>query len=128
MTASDPLAPFDEDVIRAVASENGIGEPLLREALADHQRTMRDNPGVEDLVYEWRKQYDDPVLARTESVFVVSVPPTVWEQYGEYLDIERATLRAVIAAHQEQTLRMEGVSLAGMAQDHAASRGVIPSR
>jgi hypothetical protein len=112
--------PFDEDVIRAVASENDVDIDLLREALADHQRTMRDNPGVEDLVYEWRKQYDDPVLARTDALFVVSVPPTVWEQYGEHLDMETATLRAVTAAHQEQTLRMDAVSLDGMAVDHAA--------
>jgi hypothetical protein len=120
MTDTDLLAPFDENVLRAVASENDIELSLLRDALADHQRTMRDNPGVEDLVYEWRKQYDDPVLARTDSVFVVSVPPGVWEQYGEYLDIETPTLQAVTAVHQEQTVRMDRISLGGMAPGHTA--------
>lgn len=119
MTDTDLLAPFDEELLRGVAGENDIELDALRDALADHQRAMRDTPGVEDLVYEWRKQYDDPVLSRTDSVFVVSVPPTVWEQYGEYLDIETPVLRAVIAAHQEQTLRMERVSLDGMATEHA---------
>jgi hypothetical protein len=120
MADTDLLESFDDDVLRAVASENDVELDDLRDALADHQRTMRDTPGVEDLVYEWRKQYDDPVLARTDSVFVVSVPPTVWEQYGEYLDIETPMLRAVVAAHQEQTLQMERVSLEGMATDHTA--------
>ena len=120
MVDSDLLAAFDDEVIRAVAAENDVERDLLVDALRDHQRTMRDNPGVENLVYEWRKQYDDPVLARTDSVFVVSVPPTVWEQFGESLDIETQTLRAVTAAHQEQTLRLDHVSLDGMAPDHTS--------
>lgn len=120
MIDTDLLSPFDEEVIRGVASENGIDVAPLRETLADHQRTMRQNPGVEDLVYEWRRQYDDPVLARRESEYIVSVPPTVWEQYGDYLDIDRALLRSVTAAHQEQTLRKRDISLAGIPADHAA--------
>lgn len=50
---TDLLASFDEDVLRAVASENDVELTRLRETLADHQRTIRDNPGVADLVYEW---------------------------------------------------------------------------
>jgi len=61
MTDSDLLRPFDDDVIRAIASENDVEEELLRDALETHQQTMRDTPGVEDLVYEWRKQFDDPI-------------------------------------------------------------------
>ena len=109
MTDDELLAPFDVAVIRTAAQDNDVEEPALREALADHQRTMRDNPGVEDLVYEWRKQYDDPVLARTADVFVVAVPAAVWEEYGDYLDLERAVLEAVAAVHQEQTIRRDDV-------------------
>jgi len=105
MTDTDLLAPFDHAVLRTVADENDVEFGVLREALEDHQRTMRENPGVEDLVYEWRKQYDDPVLRRTESTFVVAVPPTVWEEYGEYLDFGDALLAAVTAVHQEQSVR-----------------------
>lgn len=49
---TDLLASFDEDVLRAVASENDVELTRLRETLADHQRTMRDNPRVADIVYE----------------------------------------------------------------------------
>jgi len=105
MTETDLLAPFDHAVIRTAADENDIEFDVLREALSDHQRTMRENPGVEDLVYEWRKQYDDPILQRTESTFVVAVPPTVWEEYGDYLDLGDTLLAAVTAVHQEQSVR-----------------------
>jgi len=105
MTGTDLLAPFNLDVIRSVAEENDIELSVVQEALMDHQQTMRDTPGVADLVYEWRKQYDDPVLRRTESTFVVAVPPAVWEEYGEYLDLSDALLAAVTAVHQEQSVR-----------------------
>ena len=120
MTDTELLRPFDADVIRTVAKANDIEIEPLRETLADHQRTMQQNPGVENLVYEWRKQYDDPVLARTDTVFIVAVLPTVWEEYGDYLDIDPPLLRAVTAAHQEQTLRTPDISLSGMPPDHAA--------
>jgi hypothetical protein len=112
------LAPFDVAVIRTTAQHNDVEESALREALADHQRTMQENPGVEDLVYEWRKQYDDPVVARTESVFIVAVPPTVWEEYGDYLDLDESLLGAVAAVHQEQTTRTEDATLDGVPEGH----------
>jgi hypothetical protein len=116
---ADLLEPFDTAVIRSVASENDVTVKALETHLADHQRTMRETPGVEDLVYEWRKQYDDPVLARTESIFVVAVPPTVWEEYGDYLDVDTPVLQAVVAAHGEQTLRLPEIGLSGFPELHA---------
>ena len=71
------LAPFDDEVIRAVAGTNSVDEEQLRSALADHQRTMRENPGVEDLVYEWRKRFDDAVLHRTPETFFMAVRESV---------------------------------------------------
>jgi len=115
MQDDELLAPFDVAVIRTAARDNDIEEPALREALADHQRTMRENPGVEDLVYEWRKQYDDPVLSRTDEMFILAVPSTVWEEYGDYLEMERPLLQAVVAVHQEQTIRSEEVDPEGLA-------------
>jgi len=119
MADTDPLDPFDDDVIRAVADANDVAVEPLQTAVADHQRTMRDSPGVEDLVYEWRKQYADPVLFRDPTVFIVAVPPTVWEEYGSYLDLEEDVLQALAAVHQEQTLRTDGVDLAGLPDGHA---------
>ena len=74
MTETDLLAPFDLAVIRTTAQHNTVDEATLREALTAHQRTMRETPGVEELVYEWRRQYDDPVLVRTPDVFVLAGP------------------------------------------------------
>jgi len=116
MADTDPL---DDDVIRAVAEANDVDLEPLEAAVTDHQRTMRETPGVADLVYEWRKQFDDPVLLREPDVFVVAVPPTVWDEYGEYLDLEPDLLRALVAVHQEQTLRTDGVDLTGLPDGHA---------
>ena len=108
MTDTDP---FDDDVIRNVAEANDVALEPLEAAVADHQGTMRENPGVEDLVYEWRKQYDDPVLLREPGLFIVAVPPTVWDEYGSFLDLEDDLLCALVAVHREQTLRTDGVDL-----------------
>jgi len=110
MTDDELLTPFDVAVVRTTARDNDVEEPALRDALADHQRTMRETPGVEDLVYEWRKQYDDPVLARTDDTFIVAVPASVWEEYAEYLGLERPLLQALAAVHQEQAIRSDELS------------------
>jgi len=109
MTDSDLLSPFDDDVIRAVAGANDIEEDRLRTALEDHQRTMRETPGVEDLVYEWRKRFDDAVLLRTPDTFYVSVREGIWREYGDHLELDDRLLGAVVAVHQEQVLRDDAV-------------------
>jgi len=108
---NDPtlLAPFDDDVVRGVAGTNSVDKERLRDALADHQRTMRENPGVEDLVYEWRKRFDDAVLHRTPETFFMAVRETVWEEYGAHLGLDDYLLAAVVAVHQEQVLRETAV-------------------
>ncbi|QIO22946.1 hypothetical protein [Haloarcula sp. JP-L23] len=120
MTDSVSLTVFDDAVIRAIADENDVPETELREALADHQQTMATNPGVEDLVYEWRKRFDDPVLHRTPEVFVLGVPPTVWEEFRDHLGFEEHVFTAVTAVHQEQTLRTDEVAVEEIAPDHVA--------
>lgn len=105
MTETTLLASFDDEVIRGVAGTNSVDEEQLRAALTDHQRTMRENPGVEDLVYEWRKRFDDAVLHRTSETFFMAVREAVWEEYGAYLGIDDYLLAAVVAVHQEQALR-----------------------
>ncbi|MFC7076515.1 hypothetical protein [Haloarcula halophila] len=110
MTDEDLLEPFHLAVIRSVANESDVPEPTLRDALEAHQQTMRDSPGVDELVYEWRKRFDAPVLAQSDSVYIVAVHPGVWEEYGEHLDLEEDVLGAVAAVHQEQTLRDDRVT------------------
>jgi hypothetical protein len=109
MAETELLSPFDGEVIRSVAGTNGVDEEQLRSALADHQRTMRQNPGVEDLVYEWRKRFDEAVLHRTPETFFMAVRETVWEEYGTHLGLDDYLLAAVVAVHQEQVLREPAV-------------------
>ncbi len=120
MTEETLLAPFDLAVIRTTAQRNDVEEGVLRDALASHQRAMRENPGVEDLVYEWRKQYDDPVLARTPERFVLALPPTVWEQYGDHLELDSDVFAALTAVHQEQTVRTAAVDFSAIPDGHTA--------
>jgi hypothetical protein len=114
------LAPFDDEVVRGVAGTNSVDEEQLRSALADHQRTMRENPGVEDLVYEWRKRFDDAVLHRTPETFYMAVRETVWEEYGTHLGIDDYLLAAVVAVHQEQVLRETAVGSSAIDEDAVA--------
>ena len=120
MSQSALLSPFDDEVIRGVAGANNVEEGQLRTALADHQRTMRTNPGVEDLVYEWRKRFDESVLHRTSETFYLAVRESVWEEYGDYLDLDDYLLAAVVAVHQEQVLRETAVSSGTLDEDDVA--------
>lgn len=120
MTDDALLAPFDDDVLRQVAAANDTELEPLESALASHQQTMRENPGVEDLVYEWRKQYDEPVLLRTPERFVLALPPTVWEEYADYLGFEDETLAAVTAVHQEETIREDRIEFSAIPDGHVA--------
>jgi hypothetical protein len=114
------LAPFDIEVVREVAGANSVDKEQLRSALADHQRTMHENPGVEDLVYEWRKRFDDAVLHRTPETFFMAVRETVWEEYGTHLGIDDYLLAAVVAVHQEQVLRETAVDSSAVGEDAVA--------
>ncbi|RLM96014.1 hypothetical protein [Haloarcula sp. Atlit-7R] len=120
MTDATLLAPFDDTVVRGVAETNRVDEKQLRSALADHQRTMRENPGVEDLVYEWRKRFDDAVLYRTPETFFVAVIETVWEEYGTHLGLDDYLLAAVVAVHQEQVLRETAVESGAIGENAVA--------
>jgi hypothetical protein len=127
MTETDLLSPFDDDVIRGVAGTNNVDEEKLRAALADHQRTMRENPGVEDLVYEWRKRFDESVLHRTPETFFMAVRETIWQEYGSHLGLDDYLLAAVVAVHQEQVLREAAVDSEAIDEDAVAIVVARPS-
>jgi hypothetical protein len=101
---TDLLAPFDDDLVGAVAAEFGVPESELRGTLRRHQRTARDNPGVDDLVYEWRKYLPyDPLVTRTPAAYYCALRPGVWAEFAAYLDTD---LDAVVAAHDRQARRV----------------------
>lgn len=109
--ARDPLDAFDPDLVSSVAGETGGDVDALWSLLRRHQESMRDLPGVADLVYEWRRVFDDAVVVRTERLFCCAVRPVVWSEFADALgldDEERERLVAVHGRQARRTARREG--------------------
>lgn len=108
----DLLAPFDDDLLATVAARHDVDEPALRDLLTRHQRQVRDNPGVEDIVYEWRSQFhEQPVLQRTDGAYYLRLRAHVWDEFADALDIAEAELIALYEAHEEQIRRVTGAEI-----------------
>ena len=102
----DRLAPFDEDVVAAVASETGGSEADLWDALDRHQAYADSLPSVEDLVYEWRTQLPyDPLVARTDAAYYVALLPGVWTEFGDQMGLSGATITRLREVHDRQARR-----------------------
>lgn len=96
---TDETTLFESAHVETVASESGIDPDRLSEALSAHQTSVEELPGVEDIVYEWRKQYEDPLLSRTDDAYYLVVPRQVWDEFGNALDLDDEVLDAVVAVH-----------------------------
>lgn len=105
----DPLAPFDDRVFAAVAEEHGVSPSEVRDLTRRHQALVRRLPGVDDIVYEWRRGFpNDPVVERRPDAYFLSVADTVWPEYARALaldDREETLLRAV---HRRQLAESVG--------------------
>jgi hypothetical protein len=100
---------FEGDLVTAAAERHGLSESALRRLLARHQSTVRENPGTDSLVYEWRKYHPgDPLVARSESWYVCAVRPSVWAEFASMLDADDPddALDAVRAVHDGQARRL----------------------
>jgi len=103
----DPLAAFDDDTIETVAASADLAESRLRTVAREHQEGVRDLPGVDDIVYEWRNQFHlDPLLHRESDVYVLALRGHVWDEFGDRLDLDDAELDALRALHDEQARRL----------------------
>lgn len=99
----DPLAAFDDDVVDAVAATAGVDEDRVRTLARRHQEGVRDLPGIDDIVYEWRNQFhQDPLVYRTDAVYVLALRAHVWTEFGDRLDATDAELGALKTLHDEQ--------------------------
>lgn len=98
-----PLDAFDDDVVAAVAADRDLSAASLAALVERHQRLVRELPGVEDVVYEWRKTLPhDPLVERREAAYYLVVDPVVWTEYGDALDLDAAELAALRAVHDRQ--------------------------
>lgn len=99
----DPLAAFDDGVLARVARERDLPPDRLRELAARQQETVRGLPGVDDLVYEYRKAFArDPVAERRAAAYYLLVPGHVWPEFGDALSLSEAELAALRALHDRQ--------------------------
>lgn len=97
---TEPLALFDDELLAAVAAEFDLDPAALRSAAERHQQQMRDLPGVDELVYEWRKTLPrDPLVARHDDAYLLVVHPDVWPQFVDALELSEAELAALRAIH-----------------------------
>jgi hypothetical protein len=95
---------FDATIVRDVAAAHEREASWLDTQLARHQRSMASLPGIEDLVYEWRKQYGDVVLSRTPEQYVVTVPDWVWGEFADALCLETGGVEPLVEVHRRQVV------------------------
>jgi hypothetical protein len=105
--ARDPLDAFADAAIDTVAASTGIEADRLREIAREHQEGVRDLPGVDDIVYEWRNQFHlDPLLHRESDVYVLALQDHVWTEFGDRMDLGAGELDALRTLHDEQARRL----------------------
>ena len=106
--ARDPLSAFDPDLVSSVAGETGGDPDALRSLLRRHQESVRELPGVDDLVYEWRRTFDDAVVVRTAAAFCCAVRPVVWSEFAAALGVTDDDRERLAAVHDRQARRTAG--------------------
>jgi hypothetical protein len=98
-----PLSAFDDEQFAAVSDEHDIGVNVLRALAKSHQEGIRELPGVDDIVYEWRNQFhQDPLVYRTDAVYVLALQSHVWTEFATSLDISDGELAALRTLHDRQ--------------------------
>jgi len=99
----DPLAVFDDDVIEATTDDADVDEATLRAVACAHQEGVRDLPGVDDIVYEWRNQFHmDPLVHRSPEVYVLALQDHVWTEFADSLDLDDPSRKALKSLHDRQ--------------------------
>jgi len=99
------LAAFDDDLLQSVDTE--VGADRLAALARDHQAGIRELPGVDDIVYEWRRELPvDPVLLRSPEVYVLALPDRVWTEFLEELGVDGREADALRHLHDRQGRRL----------------------
>jgi len=105
----DELAAFDEAVVESVAAERDVSTERLTDVVRTHQANVRDLPGVEDIVYEWRNYFHrDPLVGRTDGAYYLALPAHVWEEFTDDLALGDAESAALLAVHDAQARAAPG--------------------
>lgn len=94
---TDPTAPFTALDLSDIAATHGLTADTLADALDRVQSSVREYPGVADIVFEYRRAFTvDPLVVRHDDTYYLLVPPRVWPEYAtaaNLSDTERAACR-----------------------------------
>jgi hypothetical protein len=103
MTDRDELAVFDNGIVDEVAADHDVSADRLAELARTHQSNVRDLPGVDNLVYEWRNHFHlDPLLARTDEAYYLALPAHVWDEFADDVAADGDERAALVALHDRQ--------------------------
>ena len=104
MTDRDEIAVFEDALIEDVAAAHDVSTDRLTELARSHQSNVRDLPGVDNIVYEWRNHFHlDPLLVRTEDAYYLALPDHVWEEFADDFAADDGELSALRALHEAQS-------------------------
>jgi hypothetical protein len=112
MGEGDPLAPFDEALFDVVGTDANVDAVRVRTLAVRHQRSMADLPGVENLLYEWRRNHGGAELGRTDEAYFAAAPATVWDEFATSLGATDAERQALVSLHERQVQRTLDVTAA----------------
>lgn len=103
MTDFDPAHPFE-----TVAADDGVCEATLRDALSAVQTAM-EPLAVADIVFEYRRTFEtDPLVARHDDAYYLAVPPRVWSEFADVLELAEPVVDACRAVHADRFRTVAG--------------------
>lgn len=109
-TQREPLAAFDSELLAESVESFALTDSKLEQLLRRHQEGVRELPGVDNIVYEWRTQFhDEPLLHRDEDVYVLALQDHVWGEFADYLGLADIEIDAIQSAHERQAQRFDGI-------------------
>lgn len=100
---TDPLEPFDPERLREVAAERGVTVDALERLVARHHAHADSMPGVDELVFEWRRFLGyDPLVARTDDAYHLAVDESVWREFGAQMGVDDEAVETLMTLHDRQ--------------------------
>lgn len=96
---TDPATPFEQS-FADTAADHGIDTEQLQTALDRVAASVREYPGVHDLVYEYRRAFRyDPLVVRYGDAYYLQVPPRVWPEFVTAAELSTTEATACRAVH-----------------------------
>jgi hypothetical protein len=100
---TDPLGPFDSNRLAAVAADRGVAADALEALVRRHHAHADSMPGVDELVFEWRRFLGyDPLVARTDDAYHLAVDESIWREFGEQMGLDEEAVEALMTLHDRE--------------------------